>query len=68
MNVEAIDMDESVVGCRWCYVHVVAVSRFEFEGDVRTNWLILVRGMVALRCDYMAEYTNTLRVGGGGMQ
>lgn len=38
-----------------------AVSRFEFEGDVRPNWLKLVRGTVALRCDYQAEYTNTLR-------
>jgi len=40
---------------------VGAVSRFEFEGDVRTNWLKLVGGMVALHCDYQAEYTNTLR-------
>jgi hypothetical protein len=40
---------------------VEAVSRFEFRGDVRTNWLKLVGGMVAIRCDYQAEYTNTLR-------
>jgi hypothetical protein len=39
---------------------VGAVGRFEFEGDVRNNWLKLVRGIVALRCDYQAEYTNTL--------
>jgi len=52
---------ESVVSCRQCYVHVGAVSRFEFGGDIRTNWLKLVRGTVGLRCDYQAEYTNTLR-------
>jgi len=40
---------------------VGAVSRFEFEGDLSTNWLKLVGGMVALLCDYQAEYTNTLR-------
>lgn len=64
MNVGAIDMDESVVGCRWCYVHVGVVSGFEFEGDVRTHWLKLV----VLRCDYKAEYTNTLGRGMGGMR
>jgi hypothetical protein len=40
---------------------VGAVSRCEFGGDVRNNWLKLVRGIVALRCGYQAEYTNTLR-------
>lgn len=34
------------------------VSGFEFEGDVRTIWLKLVRGIVSLRCDYQAEYTK----------
>jgi hypothetical protein len=35
--------------------------KFKVEIDVRTNLLKLARGIIALRCDYRAEYTNILR-------